>query len=127
MNPRKIKANGRRLQATIQRVEQQAYDFAATRRPPRLGAGGPALYCVPSGALPAATGTWPSLTPGKLTNQQIYQPTHDPTADTYSLTALGSATATVLNYSATGFITGKTTVVVATGIGGVFAALVQDC
>jgi hypothetical protein len=124
---RKLQSTGRRLRATVQRVEQQPYDFTSPRREPRASASTTYFCCQLSGSLAAATGSWPTLTAGKLISQQIYMATFDSGSGNYKLTALPSASSTVINYSSTAFATGKTTEVRPSGLGDVFVAVVQDC
>ena len=120
-------SNARRIISTVQRVEQQPYDMTPRRREPRLGGGDVYLCCHVSGTLAAATGTWPSLTAGKVTGQQVYQAVLASNGTDYTLTPLPSSSSTINNFSATSFVTGKMTVVRRTGLADVFAVVVQDC
>ena len=123
----RIVSNARRLQNTISRVEQQPYDFTSPTRAPRLTGQSNYLCCQVSSTLAAGTGTFPNITPGKVTNQTIYMPSQNPSTGAFSLTAIALTNSTVLNYSATSFATGKFTRVVPSGIANVFCTVVQDC
>ena len=117
--------NARRLKAAVQRVEAQPYNDAASRRAPRLAASDGYLCCRVSSTLAAATGTFPSLTAGKVTGQQVYMAV--PSGSDYTLSALPSSASTIINFSGTSFATGKTTVVRRTGLADVYAVVTQDC
>jgi hypothetical protein len=119
------RTNGRRLVSTIRRVEQDVQDFMPTRRVPRGGGVAVPLYCQPTATVPAATGSLASITPGKLTGQQVYMPSFDGT--NYALTALPSSTSTLLNYTATPFAASKTATVQPSGIADTYCVVVQDC
>jgi len=122
---KRAQSNARRIISTVQRVEQQPYDTSPIRRPPRMAASDTYLCCQVSSTLAAATGTFPSLTAGKVTNQQVYQAIAS--GSNYTLSALPSSSSTILNFSGTSFATGKTIVVRRTGLADVFAVVVQDC
>lgn len=119
------KTNGRRLAATIRRVEQQPYNTMPERRTPRLGGGDAYLFCRVTSTLAAATGTFPSLTAGKVTGQQVYQAVAS--GSDYVPSALPSSSSTIINFTGTSFATGKTCTVRRTGLADVFAVVVQDC
>jgi hypothetical protein len=63
----------RRVKSSVTRVEAQPYDFAPTRRLPRLGGAASVLWCVPSASIAGGT-LPPSGAPGgPLSGQTIYR------------------------------------------------------
>ncbi len=127
MSRRRAHSNIRRIVGATARLEQQPYDYVPGVRLPRLSSGSTYLCCRLGSTLNAATGTFPSLTPGKILNQQIYEPSQNANTNAFSLAAISDTNSTVLNYTNTSFNTNSTTVVMSSGISNVYCAIVQDC
>lgn len=103
--------NARRIKEAVVRIEAQPYNFPPARsRAPRIGGSSSHFWCQLSGTLAAATGTWPSITPGTLTAQTIYS------AATGSLVAI-AGTHTIYNWWPTSFSASKTTLLLPNGNG----------
>ncbi len=127
MSRRRAQSNARRIVGATARLEQQPYDYVPGVRLPRLSSGSTYLCCRVSSTLNAATGTFPSLTPGNVTNQQIYEPSQNANTNAFSLAAISDTNSTVLNYTNTAFNTNSTTEVTPSGIWNVYCVVVQDC
>jgi hypothetical protein len=94
MDIRKAKANARRLKATVQRVEQQPYDFASGRRPPRF------LLSLQEGTTSGTITARSGATPG---SGSVVLDSLDASGNF----AATSNTVTAYNFSATAINTGK--------------------
>lgn len=97
MDMRQVRSNARRMRSAIQRVEQQPYDLAPGRRPPRLPGDDLALALTTS-AITARSGAAPGTGSAKL--QKF---------DGSALADLDGTTITVRNFSSAtaGIATGK--------------------
>jgi hypothetical protein len=82
------------------------------------GGGGGAFFCMPSGTVAGATGTWPALTPTSFT------------ADVYTVAGgtmtLAAASATCWNYFPAGLVSSQVVALLADGTGN-FDAIAQSC
>ncbi len=106
------RSNGRRLVSTIQRVEQQPYDFLAPRRPPRFSGTQVILILTSSGAS-ARSGS----TPGSGTG----------TVQSYTSGALASTSSTVTYYNANSTAVGSSKYIWCLWWAGQWWAVSGDC
>lgn len=101
----------------LRAVQQQSHGGGGSE--PTLGSGGSGAYfCVPSGTVGGASGTWPSLTPSSFT------------ADVYSMVAgsltLVTTSATVFNGFPAGLAAGLVCFVVPDNAGN-YVVVTQSC
>lgn len=117
---RKSGQNAARIKATIKRVEGQEYPGKKPRRLPRLSSQSGVFFCVLSAQLDPPTGSWPTLTPGNLSTQTLYQSVNQ------ELLAL-TDTFTVLNYDiGVTYAASKVTTLIPNG-DGTFSVVTQVC
>jgi hypothetical protein len=110
----------RRVKQATVRTEKQPYDFRNPTRTPRLGGGTVGIYwCQLTTTISAATGTWGTLTLGKVTGQTIYYVSGGGQVEL-------SGTRTVYNSWPASFASGKTTAL-APNPDGTFSISEQAC